>query len=88
VEVPWSDVGDPRMIHFINAFLGDDRQARSLRLRERVRLSISAALYCTMFVKESRTVQDLAEKLVGKAVELLPAAREDVLRIVPELSKE
>jgi hypothetical protein len=87
-DVDWAEVGDVRMVLFINTFLGDERQARELRLRERVRQSINGALYCATFVKASVPVQELAGKLVAKAIELYPDAQADARRIVPELIKE
>lgn len=87
-EVVWSEVGDVRMVLFIKTFLMDERAAREVKLRERVRQSINGALYCVTFVKESVPVQEMAGKLVGKAIELFPDAKVDAQRIVPELIKE
>jgi hypothetical protein len=87
-EVAWADVGDVRMVLFINTFLGDERQARDIKLRERVRQSVNGALYGVTFVKESVPVQELAGRLVAKAIELFPDVRPDAQRLVPELVKE
>ena len=82
-EVAWADVGDVRMVLFMRHFLMDEEPSRTLLLREHVRTLIAAALYCRKFVPENKHVQDLADKMLEKAVALLPDAKDDIALLLP-----
>jgi len=82
-EVAWADVGDVRMVLFMRRFLMDEELSRTLLLREHVRTLIAAALYCRKFVPENKHVQDLADKMLEKAVSLLPDAKDDIALFLP-----
>lgn len=82
--VAWSDVGDVRMVLFIRHALTDEEQLRDLKLREEVRELINGAMYCRLFIQGSKSVQDLAGKLLDKAVDLLPTAKLEIERLLPD----
>ncbi len=84
-EVPWERVTVREVVPFIQFYLVDERQARDLKLRERVRQSLNAAVYCLTFGGGSAGARDMAARLVEKTIDLFPAARVDADRVVPEL---
>jgi len=87
VKVSWGgpgDIpGDVRMVILMRHFLLDEEMTNSLKPREHARLLVSAALYCRKFIPESKPVQDLAGRMLEKAVAILPTAREDVDQLLP-----
>ena len=82
-EVAWADLGDVRMVLFMRHFLLDEEESRNLKLREHVRALIDASMYCRKFVPENKHVQDLADKMLEKAVSMLPDAKEEIDLLLP-----
>ena len=82
-EVSWAELGDVRMVLFMRHYLMDEELARELRLRERVQLLIDSALYCRKFLPENKRAQEFADKLLDKAVSLLPDAKDDIELLMP-----
>jgi len=81
--VAWADVGDVRIVLFIRHLLMDEEMSRNLKLREHVRMLVAAALYCRKVVPENKNAQDLADKMLEKAVSLLPDAKDDIALLLP-----
>ena len=82
-DVAWADLGDVRMVLFMRHFLMDEEVSRNLKLREHVRALIDASLYCRKFVPENKHVQELADKMLERAVTLLPDSREEIEQLLP-----
>lgn len=82
-EVAWADVGDVRMVLFIRHYLMDEEQTHTIKLREHVYELINGAMYCRKFVPNSPRVQELADKMLDRAVALLPDAKSEIERILP-----
>ena len=82
-DVAWADLGDVRMVLFMRHFLMDEEVSRNLKLREHVRALIDASLYCRKFVPENKHVQALADKMLERAVTLLPDSREEIEQLLP-----
>ncbi len=86
-DVSWERIGVAQIAPFIQFYLLDEHKARELRLLERVRQSINAALYCVIFGEGSAAARDMAENLVTRAVDFLPDAQRDVDRVLPEIAE-
>ena len=82
-DMTWTELGDLRTIMFLRVFLMDEAHAGDLKLREHVRQLIGAALYMRLFVPDDPRAQELAGKMLEKAVSLLPDAKIDIDRLVP-----
>lgn len=83
-EVPWAEVDDVRMVFFIRHSLMTEEQTRALKLRPHVHQLVGAALYCRSFIGGSKVVQDLADKMLARAVEMLPDAKLEIARLMPD----
>jgi hypothetical protein len=87
-DISWDKVGERQMVPFIQFYLLDENRARPLKLRERVRQSINAALYCVAFGGGSQGSKDMAARLVETAVGLFEEARPDADRLLPDLPRK
>ena len=81
--VAWGDLGDKRMVQFMRHFLMDDEASRNLKLREHVRVLIAAAMYCRKFLPDNKHAQDFADKMLQKAVTMLPDERAEIELLLP-----
>ncbi|MFZ4395275.1 MAG: protein kinase domain-containing protein [Kiritimatiellia bacterium] len=84
-DVAWGDIGDKRMFVFLHHFLMDEEGSRSLKLREHVRMLINASMYCRRFIFESKHVQEQADKMLEKAVSMLPSAKDEIALLLPNV---
>ena len=82
-EVAWADLGDVRMVLFMRHFLMDEEGAHDLKLGEHMRTLIDAAMFCRKFIPESRSAQEFADKMLEKAAEMLPDAKEKIELLLP-----
>ena len=82
-DVAWADVGDIRMGLFIRHFIFSDEQTRNLKLREQVDQLINGAMYLRYFVPGNEKAQEMAGKMLEKAVSLIPVCWEDIARLLP-----
>ncbi len=86
-DVTWPEVGDVRMVTFMRYLLLSEEGARNLKLREQVRALINAALYCRTFILPNKHVQELVEKMVEKAIQLLPDSKPEIELLLPGVAK-
>ncbi len=84
-DVAWGDIGDKRMFVFLNHFLMDEEGSRRLKLREHVRMLINASMYCRRFISDSKHVQEQADKMLEKAVSMLPSAKDEIALLLPNV---
>lgn len=87
-RILWSEVELGPTVGMINYFLTDERQARKIRLSERVDQLINAALYCLVYGEGSPYAEALARELAGRSVQLFPRAMDTISDLMPGLTIE
>ena len=80
--IPWSEVGAPQMIRFIDHYV-DHRQ---VSLRDQAEHSFNAAIYCLETGGDTDSARNKAIEYLRKAVQLRPNLETEARRLLPTLS--
>ncbi|MCL1921382.1 MAG: protein kinase [Kiritimatiellaeota bacterium] len=86
-KITWADIFSSRMDivgELVNGLVTSEQATKNMRLRERTRMEVNAALCLLMFYNETPSAVDRAKQIATQAAENFPADAEIVHQLLPE----